>query len=75
MNCWALFQYIIVSGLNKSERGSNVDFFLPCYLIELDETVNFKSFNLNINITTYVKPKILQETLKMTRLVLFPFPL
>lgn len=67
MNTWAFFQDSIFPGLNKSERGSNVAFFLPCYLIELYKTAHFKWFilNISIQITTYVKPKILQQTLKM----------
>lgn len=34
-------------------------FFLPCYLIELYETINFILFNLNVSmqITSYMKPK------------------
>lgn len=46
MNGWTFFQYSIFSSLKKkSERENNVDFFLPCYLIEIYETVNFKCFN------------------------------
>ena len=41
------FQYSMFSGLNKSEIGSNADFFLPCYSIELNETFDFTWFNLN----------------------------
>ena len=41
------FQCGIFSGLNKSEIGSNADSFLPCYSIELNETFDFKWFNLN----------------------------
>ena len=40
------FQYSMFSGLNKSEIGSNADFFLPCYSIELNETFDFTWFNL-----------------------------
>ena len=41
------FQCGIFSGLNKSEIGSNADSFLPCYSIELNETFDFKRFNLH----------------------------
>lgn len=75
MNDWAFFQYsILFSGLKKSGRENNVDFSLPCYLIEVYETVNFKCFNLNISIqiTIYVKPPILQVLKMIVFCSLFP---
>lgn len=75
MNDWAFFQYsILFSGLKKSGRENNVDFSLPCYLIEVYETVNFKCFDLNISIqiTIYVKPP--NPTSLKNDCVLFPFP-
>lgn len=38
MNSWVFFQDSIFSGLNKSERRSNVDFLKSSYLIELYKT-------------------------------------
>lgn len=57
MNGWAFLKYSGIFGLNKFERESNVDFFLPYCLIELYETVHFKWCNLNIcmQIAIYVK--------------------
>lgn len=60
MNGLAFFQYgiYILVKVNLKEEVMWT-FFLLCYVTDIYETVNFRWFNLNINIqiTTYSKPK------------------
>lgn len=65
MNSWVFFQDSILSGLNKSERRNNVDFLKCYYLVELYKTkIQMFILNISLQITIYVKPKVLQQTLE-----------